>query len=94
MSNWKGHSHWQNIQKGKKAEDDKKGKLINTYIVKLKDAVAAPGGFDVKLNKKLAALIAVSYIPLGSTKNGYFQDYRKDSLPMETLNRRLEKLKV
>lgn len=57
-SHQKGHSHAQNVAKNKKEGEDKKNAKISAYAKRLNDVVK--GGFDPKLNTKLAELISVS----------------------------------
>jgi len=74
----KGHSKWQNIQKDKQAGDAARSKAINIFMSKIRTAVNQNGGLDVRLNKSLANVL---------------KEYKAESLPMDTWNRCLQRLK-
>jgi hypothetical protein len=76
---FKGHSKWQNIKEGKGKNDAAKAKKMSFFLEKIKMVVKSPGGFDIKLNRDLEKLQL---------------EYRKQSLPLDTFNRALERLKV
>jgi hypothetical protein len=75
----KGHSKWQNIKATKGKNDAEKAKKMAMFMERLKKVIKAPGGFDMKLNRELEKLQL---------------EYRKQSLPIDTFNNRLAKLKV
>ncbi|MFH4982099.1 hypothetical protein AB6A40_008808 [Gnathostoma spinigerum] len=75
---FKGHSKWQNIKATKTKFDQQRSQQINVMLRRVKAAVKDGGGFDMKLNRKLAAVN---------------QDYKAAGLPLDTLNNFLKKLK-
>lgn len=74
----KGHSKWQNIKETKGKNDAARSAKISFLLRKVRTAVKH-GGFDPKFNKALSNLV---------------QDYRALNLPMDTLNRYLQRIKV
>lgn len=75
---FKGHSKWQNIKATKFKNDDERSKRINIYLRRLKPILRADG-FDPKFNKKL---------------NELEKEYVKESLPLDTFHRFIQKCKV
>ena len=90
-SQLKGHSHWQNVAKTKTTKDQEKAKNINIFAKKIVNAVKE--GFDPAINKKLAKVMEVNKYFRNSFKS-FFKEYKKESLPMETFNKILERQKV
>ncbi|KAI6234999.1 hypothetical protein M3Y95_00005100 [Aphelenchoides besseyi] len=74
----KGHSKWQNIKDTKGKIDLLRSKKISYFLKKAKQAVRDGGGFDMKLNRQLAAVQ---------------QEFRNNSLPLDTFTNYLVKLK-
>ncbi|KAI6240064.1 hypothetical protein M3Y99_00490800 [Aphelenchoides fujianensis] len=74
----KGHSKWQNIKDTKGKMDVLRSKKISFILNRVRQAVKQAGGFDMKLNRNLAALQ---------------QEFRANSLPLDTFNNFLVKLK-
>ncbi|KAI6201828.1 hypothetical protein M3Y96_00883800 [Aphelenchoides besseyi] len=74
----KGHSKWQNIKETKGKMDMLRSKKITYFLHKAKQAVRESGGFDMKLNRHLAAVQ---------------QEFRSNNLPLDTFNNYLVKLK-
>lgn len=74
----KGHSKWQNIKDTKGKNDALRARQISYLLTKVKSAVKS-GGFDMKLNQQLVAVQ---------------QEFRAQSLPLETFNNYLAKMKV
>jgi transcriptional/translational regulatory protein YebC/TACO1 len=74
----KGHSHWQNIAATKGKNDAARSKEISYLLKKAKEAVKHSGGFDMKLNKKLADV---------------HKDYKSKSLPQDSFDKFLTRLK-
>ncbi|KHN86798.1 putative transcriptional regulatory protein [Toxocara canis] len=74
----KGHSKWQNIKATKGKMDMLKSQTTNMLLRKVKSAVQR-GGFDLKLNKELAALQ---------------QQFRSEGLSLDSFNNFLLRLKV
>ncbi|WKX99577.1 hypothetical protein Q1695_014450 [Nippostrongylus brasiliensis] len=74
---FKGHSKWQNIKATKGKNDMLRSQAITTMLKKVKSA-ASRGGFDLKLNRELAALE---------------QEFRAKGLPLDTFKNFLVKMK-
>uniref|UniRef100_A0A914ZCD9 Uncharacterized protein n=1 Tax=Panagrolaimus superbus TaxID=310955 RepID=A0A914ZCD9_9BILA len=73
----KGHSKWQNIKDTKGKNDQARSQRTNAILKKVKVATQS-GGFDLKLNRKLADLQ---------------QEFRAAGLSLDTFNGYLTKLK-
>ncbi|KAI6177599.1 hypothetical protein M3Y97_00925200 [Aphelenchoides bicaudatus] len=67
------------IDATKGKNDAIKAKKISFFLGKIDSVIKNSGGFDLKLNKALERLQL---------------DYRKESLPLDTFNNRLAKLKL
>lgn len=74
----KGHSKWQNIKDTKQKMDKIRSQRITYLLNKMREATKS-GGFDIKTNSKLIDLQ---------------NEFRAQSLPLDTFNRYLVKLKV